>query len=160
VVDQYKKLGKIKIEIGLREESIIDPIWQLTSTLLIDPFRESEVVPPFKTQCLTIDEVYAEKFRAALTRREPAIRDFYDIAYAENKLDINFGDDSFLVMVKKKLAIPSNEPIMISPLRKKQLKEQINTELKPVLRDEDLKQFDFEEVYILVEEIAKKIENK
>jgi len=63
-------------------------------------------------------------------------------------------------MVKKKLAIPGNDPIVIAPKRKKKLKEQVNTELKPVLRDEDLNKFDFEGVYSLVEEIAMKIENK
>jgi predicted nucleotidyltransferase component of viral defense system len=159
VVGSVSKPNTIKIEIGLREELIMYPIFQQTSTLLIDPFRETKVIPYFNTQCLTINEAYAEKFRAALSRREPAIRDFYDIAYADKKLEFDFRDDSFLVMVKKKLAIPGNEPIMITPKRKKQLKEQIYTELKPVLRDEDLKQFDFETAYSLVETIASKIKD-
>lgn len=158
VVGSASKPNTIKIEIGLREELIMDPILQKTSTLLIDPFKEKKVVPAYNTQCLTIEEAYAEKFRAALSRTEPAIRDFYDIAYADNELDIDFRDDSFLVMVKKKLAIPGNGPIMITPKRKKQLKEQINTELKPVLKDEDLEEFDFESVYSLIEMVAKKIE--
>jgi predicted nucleotidyltransferase component of viral defense system len=159
VIESAKKTGEIKIEIGLREELIQDANWIQTSTLLIDPFRETEVIPKFKTQCLTIEEVYSEKFRAALSRREPAIRDFYDIFYATQNLELDFISDSFLSLVKTKLAIPGNEPVIINPQRKKQLLNQIDTELKSVLRNQDLAQFDFESVYDLVEKVSKKIDD-
>ncbi|RLC55079.1 MAG: hypothetical protein DRH89_08410 [Candidatus Cloacimonadota bacterium] len=157
VVEPEKKPGTIKIEIGMREELMIDAIWQETSTLLIDPFSEQKVIPDFKTQCLSLEELFAEKFRAALSRREPAIRDYFDIFYSMHNLDIDFESNNFLKLVKKKLSIPGNDSISISKIRKKQLQDQIETELKPVLRDKDFKQFEFELVYGLVERVAQKI---
>ena len=157
VIESGNKLGKIKIEIGMREELIKKANWMQTSTLLIDPFRETEVIPKFKIRCLTIEEVYSEKFRAALSRREPAIRDFYDVFYAAQNLKLDFMSDNFLSMVSTKLAVPGNESVIINPQRKKQLLNQIDTELKPVLRDQDLTLFDFQSVYDLVEKVSKKI---
>jgi len=159
VIEPEKKPGTIKIEIGMREELMLDAIWQETSTLLIDPFNEQKIIPDFKTQCLSIEELFAEKFRAALSRREPAIRDYFDVFYAMHNLDINFESDSFLTLVKEKLSIPQNDPISISKIRKKQLQNQIDTELKPVLRAKDFEQFEFELVYSLVERVALKISN-
>ena len=159
VIESDNKLGEIMIEIGMREELLKDAIWQETSTLLIDPFRETEVIPKFKTQCLTVEEVYSEKFRAALSRREPAIRDFYDIFYATQNLELDFMSNNFLSMIRIKLAVAGNEPVMINPQRKKQLLNQIDTELKPVLRNQDLAQFNFEAVYDLVEKVSKKIDD-
>lgn len=154
------KPGTIKIEVGMREELITDAIWQGTSTLLIDPFSERKVIPDFKTQCLSLEELFAEKFRAALSRREPAIRDFFDIFYAIRNLNIDFESNNFLTLVKKKLIIQGNDSISISKIRKKQLQDQIETELKPVLRDKDYKQFEFELVYSLVEKVAQKINDQ
>ena len=157
VIEPEKKPGTIKIEIGMREELMLDAIWQGTSTLLIDPFNEQKVIPDFKTQCLSLEELFAEKFRAALSRRESAIRDYFDIFYAMYNLDIDFESDSFLTLTKEKLSIPGNDPISISKIRKRQLQDQIETELKPVLRDKDFEQFEFELVYGLVERVALKI---
>ena len=159
VIESENKPGKIMIEIGMREELIQNANWMQTSTLLIDPFSETEVIPDFKTQCLSIEEIYAEKFRAALSRREPAIRDFYDIFYATENLELDFMSDNFLSMIRIKLAVADNEPVMINPQRKKQLLNQIDTELKPVLRNQDLAQFNFEAVYDLVEKVSKKIDD-
>jgi len=157
IVEPEKKPGKVKIEVGMREELLRDAIWQDTSTLLIDPFSERKVIPEFKTQCLSLEELFAEKFRAALTRKEPAIRDYFDIFYALRNLDIDFENDNFLRLVKKKLSVPGNNSISINKIRKKQLQDQIKTELKPVLRDLDFKQFDFELAYDLVERVAQKL---
>ena len=156
VIESDNKLGEIKIEIGLREELLKDAIWQETSTLLIDPFKEKKVIPNFKTQCLSIEEVYAEKFRAALSRRDPAIRDYFDIFYAASNLKIDFLDKKFIKLVEQKLDVPSNDPIDISNVRKKKLQLQIETELKPFIRPEDFNKFDFEISFRIVEQIMKK----
>ena len=74
--------GRIKIEIGLREELLMPPVNGNVRTLLENPFTGMPSVPEFAISALTREETYAEKMRAALTRREPAIRDFYDIYYA------------------------------------------------------------------------------
>src|SRR4030042_642789 len=50
--------------------------------LLNDPFSRKPAVQEFSILCMSQREAYAEKIRAALTRKELAIRDFYDIDYA------------------------------------------------------------------------------
>ena len=157
VIESENKPGTIKIEIGMREELIQNANWMQTSTLLIDPFKEKKVIPDFKTQCLTLEEVYAEKFRAALTRKEPAIRDYFDIFYAASNLKIDFLDKKFIKLVEQKLDIPDNDPIDISNVRKKKLQLQIETELKPFLRPENFKKFELEKVWKIIEQIIKKI---
>jgi hypothetical protein len=47
-------------------------------------------------QCLAMQEAFAEKFRAALSRRDAAIRDFYDIAYAVGNAGIKPDVDEFI----------------------------------------------------------------
>ena len=43
------------------------------------------MVAPISVRSIDKIEALAEKFRAALSRREPAIRDFFDIDYAVRK---------------------------------------------------------------------------
>ena len=44
-----------------------------------DVVTELSLFPTTQIQCLSIDEMIAEKVRASLTRTTPAIRDFYDV---------------------------------------------------------------------------------
>jgi|WetSurMetagenome_2_1015567.scaffolds.fasta_scaffold225288_2 pimeloyl-ACP methyl ester carboxylesterase len=53
-------------------------------------------------------EAFTEKFRAALTCRDVAIRDFYDIDYASRKLDLHIDDGELIRLVKQKLSVPPN----------------------------------------------------
>ena len=95
-------------------------------------------------------EAVAEKLRAALTRLEPAIRDFFDIDYlaSRNKMDLN--DRHLFQLLAEKLKVPGNPPIDLSPMRKEKLKTQINAELKPVLRPVDFESFDLERAFDIV----------
>ena len=43
------------------------------------------MVAPVTVRCVDKIEALAENFRVALSRREPAIRDFFDIDYAVRK---------------------------------------------------------------------------
>ncbi len=63
---------------------------------------------------MTLQEAYAEKIRAAITRKEPAIRDFFDVFHAIRKRELNTQDPDFLSMVKAKLDVPGNVPIDLS----------------------------------------------
>ncbi len=157
VVGAVGRKGTIKIEISLRKELIEEVCQRETSTLLIDPFREVRIIQNYKTNIPTINELYAEKFRAALTRREPAIRDFFDIFYAMKNLQIDFKCEYFLELVRRKLLVLGNLYVDMSLERKKKLKLQVDSELKPVLRRKDFQDFDFDEVFDFVGEIAQKI---
>jgi hypothetical protein len=72
----------IKIEVGLREPLITTVHRGSARTILLDPVSDRPLLKPTSLRCISKIEAFAEKFRAALTRREVAIRDFYDIDYA------------------------------------------------------------------------------
>ena len=126
-------------------------------TLLFDPFSRKPVVPEFSVICLSLDEAYAEKIRAALTRAELAIRDFYDIDYAVRKMGLDLSKEGLVELVRKKLAVPENDPVNLDLPQKEMLKAQLNTELKPILREQDFQQFDLDRAFNLIVEVRSKL---
>ena len=150
-------LGRVKIEIGIREEILVPPVKRSVRTLLENPFTGLPGVEEFDIAVLTREETYAEKLRAALTRREPAIRDFYDIDYAVSRLDVNLEEPHLVGLLKKKLQVPDNDEIDVSIARKKELLSQLETQLKPVLRSSDYDVFDFERAFRMISDLARMI---
>jgi predicted nucleotidyltransferase component of viral defense system len=75
----------IKVEVSLREPLLAPVIDGAARTMLQNPLTNSPLVMPITVRCIEKIEALAEKFRAALSRREPAIRDFFDIDYAVRK---------------------------------------------------------------------------
>jgi predicted nucleotidyltransferase component of viral defense system len=102
------------------------------------------IVPGIVITSLSWEEAMAEKLRAALTRREPAIRDFYDIFHAISKLNFSVQNPEFIELVKTKLAVPGNDKIDLSDKKLERLGSQLNSELEPVLRPVDFSNFDLE----------------
>jgi len=140
---------KIKIEIGLREPLLTPAVLWPTRTILLDPVSAGPYVPEFPTCCISKIEAMAEKCRAAMTRREVAIRDFYDIDYAITKHGFNIHAPGFMEMVAEKIAVPGNAPLLLTQDRKAELTHQLSTRLKPVLREQDLLQFDVDHAFAL-----------
>lgn len=68
----------IKIEVGLREPLLQPVMPGMAGTCLLDPITHRPMEAPFPVRCIAKEEGWAEKFRAALSRREVAIRDFFD----------------------------------------------------------------------------------
>jgi len=126
-------------------------------TLLLNPFTRKSLVPDIDVITLTMEEAIAEKLRAALTRLEPAIRDFFDIDYLASQHKINLKDHHLLQLVAEKLKVPQNPPVDLSPARKEKLKTQINTELKPVLRPSDFESFNLDRAFDIATRISKSI---
>ena len=93
-----KHQGRFKIDVRLREPIIEDAIQGQAKTIIFDPLKEKEAVRPLTINCLSLREALAEKFRAALTRNPPAVRDFFDIAcsYSELKLTCIFPSYIFI----------------------------------------------------------------
>jgi predicted nucleotidyltransferase component of viral defense system len=130
----------IKIEISLREE-FLRPCAELPArTILIDPLTRGPAVAPVVVRAISLREAYAEKTRAALTRRDPAIRDFFDLDNAIRKELLLHGAPEFLGLVAQKLAV-TDDPVDLSPARLEVLARQIETQLKPVLRTADYEEF-------------------
>ncbi len=143
----------IKVEIGLREPLLEETELMNYRTILLSPVTNQPMLTEMQFLCISKREAFAEKFRAALTRRDVAIRDYFDIDYAIRKLDLDTGDPELIDLIKKKLAVPGNARIEVSSNRLETLRKQLNAELKPVLREEDFNQFDLERAFQIVIEM-------
>ncbi len=147
----------IKVEFSIREP-ILEAVEHLPArALLVDPFRRAAVVAPLAIPALSCRETYAEKLRAALTRREPAIRDFYDIDHAVRSGRLNTDDQRLIDLVQHKLAVPGNVLLDVSDEKHELLKRQVQGQLRPVLREADYATFDLERAYAIVAQIATRL---
>jgi len=147
----------IKIEIGLHEPLLTSSFSGDAQTILLNPISGAPMIPVLPMPCVSRNEAMAEKLRAALSRRDVAIRDFYDIDYALRRLDFHPLEGEIIELVKKKLAVPGNEPVDVSPQRLASLRKQLNPQLKPVLRSSDFKEFDLERSFGVVLSVASAI---
>ncbi|NQT59596.1 MAG: nucleotidyl transferase AbiEii/AbiGii toxin family protein [Bacteroidetes bacterium] len=150
----------IKIEIGLRESLLLPEVNLPTNTLIINGFTGRSAVSPFLLTVMDLLEAYSEKSRAALTRRVPAIRDFFDIIYGIEMLNLDLFNPQFISLVKNKLSVPGNSEVDVSNDRKELLKKQVVTELRPVVRKNDYERFDLEKAFSVVEKLANSINSQ
>lgn len=146
--------ARIKIEVGLRETPLLQPVKIKARTLLMNPFTRKSLVPDIDVITLSREEAITEKLRAALTRVDPAIRDFFDIYYLVLRHQLDLKDQHLIMLLAEKLKVPGNPPINMSTSRKEKLKTQINTELKPVLRPSDFENFNLERAFEMVERMS------
>src|SRR5262249_29901684 len=142
----------IKVEFSLREEVLLPAEHLVAKTMLIDPLTNAAVFTPIAVRALSLREAFAEKIRAALTRRDPAIRDYFDIDNAVRKGLLPHGAPEFLSLVTRKLAL-TEDPVDTSTERLEMLARQIETQLKPVLRLADYEGFALDRVVALLREV-------
>jgi len=150
-----EKQEKIKVEVGLREPLLSRVESKIAHTLVVNPFSGQPLLPNFTVRAMAIREAYAEKFRAAMTRKDPAIRDFFDIFYAVRKVGLDSQDPDFFSLVRAKIKVPGNDQVDVSAERKRELERQLEGQLKPVLRPADFVSFNFDEAFALVCNMAK-----
>lgn len=152
------EVGSIKVEVSLREQAL-DPVEAREArTLLLDPASGEPLVPIAAVPSLTRQEVMAEKLRAALTRREVAIRDFFDLDHAVRRLGFQPDAPELLALLRAKLAVPGNPPIDLSETRRRALDRQLDAQLRPVLRPRDFDEFDLERAFATVAAVARALE--
>lgn len=144
----------IELEIGLRELLLEPAVVAPAATILVDPGLGRAVLPPFPVVCMSLRESLAEKARAALTRREVAIRDFFDLDFAVRTIGADLLDALFVAMVEAKLSVPGNSAIDVSEDRRAVLRSQLRTRLVPVLRPAELAGFDLDRAFRIVASIA------
>jgi predicted nucleotidyltransferase component of viral defense system len=150
----------IKIEVSLREPLLTPAVTGNAKTLLLNPLTNNPMVAPIGVRSIDKLEALAEKFRAALSRREPAIRDFFDIDYAVRKDGLRSEDAEFVDQVRQKLAIPGNDPVDVSGRRLEELRRQVEPQLRPVLRDKDFAEFDLDRAFSVGVMMAKAVEKR
>lgn len=148
---------KVKIEIALREPLFRPAVTGNARTLVRNVFTGAELAQPFPVRVIDLTEALSEKVRAALTRLEPAIRDFFDLQYALDHLNLQLDEPDFLDLLRKKLAIPGTGPIQLTQERHSGLEQQRHTELAAVLRAPDLEKFDLDRVWTILTALAGKL---
>jgi predicted nucleotidyltransferase component of viral defense system len=151
---------RVKIEFGLREPGLLPAEVRPAGTLLLDPITGARKALPFRVRAMALPEIWAEKVRAALTRREPAIRDFFDLDHARTKMGLNFASPDLRELVKRKLAVPGNDPVDVSPERKSELARQVEGQLRTVLRATDFDRFNLDRIWEPLAVLAEQLEEE
>jgi predicted nucleotidyltransferase component of viral defense system len=147
----------VLVDVSVREPALTEPAMLPARTVLLDPIGGRPAVPDLNIACITALEAMAEKFRAALSRRDVAIRDFYDLDYAARQLSVDFASPSFIDMVRRKLAIPDNPPVDVSAERMTALRRQVEPKLKTVRREKEFRDFVLDRAIALVVEMAARV---
>lgn len=150
----------IKIEISLREPLLAASGLHESRSILLDPISGGPLLPPQSLRCISMPEALAEKLRAALTRREVAIRDFYDLDHAAERLGLDPGAGEVVALLRRKLEVPGNDAPDVSAARLAVLRRQLDSGLRPVLRERDFRAFDLERAIRLVLGVAARISER
>jgi predicted nucleotidyltransferase component of viral defense system len=144
----------IKVEVSLREEILLPTERLPARSILRDPFTGDPAMPHVEVRALCLLESYAEKIRAALSRRQPAIRDFFDLDHALVYKLIDPRDQKLVELVSAKLSIDAEQLVDLSAERRSLLIDQVEAELRPVLRASDFEAFDLIRVVAALEEMV------
>lgn len=126
----------IQIDISIKEKLEIVPVSKPIKSVFISKIMEESIFKGYTITCMQFDEIVAEKIRASLTRKDPAIRDFFDIWYIKNNTEFDFDKITDLTEIKLKEV----KNIYTIDESFDLLKRQIETDLKPVLK----KDFEFD----------------
>lgn len=147
----------VKIEVALREPLLVEPIWAGAESILRDPLGGGSRIAPVRVRCIALIEALAEKLRAALSRREPAIRDLFDVDWAARHGMLDPEDAALAALVRSKLAVPGNAAVDVSVARLEALRRQVDLGLRPVLRPAELAAFDLDRAFTIVSGMAAKV---
>jgi predicted nucleotidyltransferase component of viral defense system len=150
----------IKIEVSLREPLLAPVFDGSAQSILRNPLTNKPMVDPVFVHSIAKIEALAEKFRAALSRREPAIRDFFDIDYAVRKGGLRSDDAEFIDHVRQKLVIPGNDSVDVGEARLNALRRQVEPQLRPVLRDREFAEFNLDRAFQICIRMAKSVEER
>ncbi|HOZ62472.1 MAG TPA: nucleotidyl transferase AbiEii/AbiGii toxin family protein [Smithellaceae bacterium] len=156
-------LGKkesIKLEIGLRFNPMLSFTTRKINHKFLHPFTKEELFDAGKITCLSINELVAEKLRAASTRQTIASRDFYDLGYLL-KSGFDFKSKELLSLFKRKLEEDGfstdlkNYRVNLGRKDKeiKEMKSRLSDELFPVLTIDEQKSFDIDKTLGLLNKI-------
>jgi len=148
----------IQIEIGLREPT--PPERAQVHTAALHWARGGALFETFPARCLSYPEAMAEKLRAALSRLEAAIRDFFDIDHAVRVAGLDVADPELLRLLRSKLAVDGTGAVDVSPERLDHLRPQLDAHLRPVLRAREFEQFDLDRAFGIVRGVADRLGNQ
>ena len=145
----------IAVEIGLREPTLTPPERAQVHTVLLHWLQGGALLETFPVRCLTYAEAMAEKLRAALSRQDVAIRDFFDIDHAVRVAALDVADPELLRLLRSKLAVDGTGAVNVSPERLDDLRQQVDAQLRPVLRPREFDLFDVDRAFGIVRRVAR-----
>ena len=132
------KNENIKIEISLRQLPKEKPVHQVIKHFYQNPFTGEDLIPSHKVLSLSLNEAVAEKLKAAINRKEVAVRDYYDLWHiVESGFD--FYQSTFIKLFKAKLADEHyggnySRDFGLNANKLSLLRRQVETDLMPVIR--------------------------
>lgn len=149
----------IKIEISLRQPPIDKPINTEIKHFYQDPFTGEDLFPRGKILSLSWNEAVAEKLKAAISRKDVAIRDYYDL-WRIVELGFDFHSDKFIKLFKRKVtdegyAGDYKKDFGLSPNKLYLLRRQVDSDLIPVIRAGE--SFDLDKVFERFNVILQKV---
>jgi predicted nucleotidyltransferase component of viral defense system len=145
----------IKLEISLRQPPFLELERVTINHFFQDPFTGEDLIEKGSVLSLSLEESVAEKLKAAISRRIPVIRDYYDLGhFIKNKFDFN--RTSFLELLDRKLRFDGYEKdylynLGLSEQMIEELKKSIDTNLVPMIRKGE--QFDLDRVLMFFNEM-------
>lgn len=92
----------IKLEIGMRFNPLLATVAKKVTHRFLHPFTKEPLFKTDSVNSLALNELVAEKLRAAATRKVIAGRDFYDLGFLLKK-SFNFNNKELLTVFRKKL---------------------------------------------------------
>ena len=143
--------AKIKFEIGLRYNPILEVEKRQVQHNFLHPFTGEPLFDGGRVNCLSLKEIVSEKLRAAALRKTIAPRDFYDLDFIlRNKF--NLADKEVLKLFVKKLAEDGGDPDLAkyrvnlgrSDHEIKEMRSRIENELFDVLTPGERGHFDLD----------------
>ena len=141
--------AKIKLEIGLRFNPLDRIEKRPVQHVFLHPFTGDPLFDGGQINCLSLNELIAEKLRAGAIRKIIAPRDFYDIDFIlRNKFDLS--NKELITLFKKKLQEDDADADLgkyknnlgRSDGEIKDMNSRIEAELFDVLAPEERKNFD------------------
>lgn len=148
----------IRVEVGLREPMLVRTRPGMSNTMLLNPATGRSLVEAFPIPSLSYLELMAEKVRAALCRRDVAIRDFFDVDHAVQRQALEIIRPEFLDLLRLKLTVPGTGVPDVSSDRMQLLSAQMEGDLRPVLRERDFVPFDLERAIGILEMVVKRLD--
>jgi predicted nucleotidyltransferase component of viral defense system len=128
----------IKLEISLRQLPLEAPVRCTIKHFYQDPFSGVDLIPVHSVWALSFLEAVAEKLKAAIARKDVAVRDYYD-AWHIAEAGFDFFQDNFIRLFKTKLANDGyhgdfRHNFGLDAEQMVLMDRQIQTDLRPVIR--------------------------
>jgi predicted nucleotidyltransferase component of viral defense system len=149
----------IKLEISLRQPPIDKPVNTEIKHFYQDPFTGEDLFPRGKILSLSWNEAVAEKLKAAISRKDVAIRDYYDLWHIA-EFGFDFYNDKFIKLFKRKVTDEGytgdyRKDFGLGPDKFSILHRQVDTDLIPVIRAGE--NFDLDKVFERFNVILQKV---